>query len=349
MKKWNKFNSKKRWKNPSILSLVFLFTVILIVPTLIVLPFVQSDNVEKASVNKKTEAAAVFNESSSPFSVEVLRTQTEQVETVPLETYVARVVSSEMPAEFELEALKAQALAARTYVVNYMTHMEEGSLPEGSDVTDTIQHQVYKNEKELKSLWGADYNKKISKIKKAVAATKGEILTYDGNPITPAFFSTSNGYTENSEDYWKNKLPYLRSVESPWDKKSPKYLDQEVFTLEKVEQKLGVSIEAASDNVATMSRTESERVANITIGDKKFTGREVREKLGLRSSDFDIEQKNNHLIFTTKGFGHGIGMSQYGANGMAEEGKSYKDIVQHYYKGIKIDKVTSTVPKLAAK
>ncbi|MDC3411804.1 stage II sporulation protein D [Aquibacillus sp. 3ASR75-11] len=328
--------------------MISLFTVILVVPTLIVVPFIQSNGELKASVNEGGEEPVVLDASSSPFSVSVFRTQTSEVEKVPLELYVTRVVASEMPADFELEALKAQALAARTYIVKFLQQGTEDTVPEGADVTDTVQYQVYKNETDLRKAWGEDYSWKMNKIKKAVVQTAGKIITYDGQPITPAFFSTSNGYTENSENYWSNKLPYLRSVASPWDKQSPKFEDQKTLPISKVEELLGVSIDPAAEAVAEIKRTESKRVDQITIGGKTFSGRDVREKLDLRSSDFTIKQKNNHLIFTTQGFGHGVGMSQYGANGMAKEGKNYKDIVKYYYNGIKIDEVTTAAPKLAA-
>src|SRR5699024_8872968 len=192
------------------------------------------------------------------------------------------------------------------------------------DVTDTVRHQVYKNEEELRKQWGSDYTWKMRRINEAVAATKGEILTYNDTTITPAFFSTSNGYTEKAGDYWENDLPYLKSVASPWDKSSPKFLDQKVVTLEEVEKALGISLARGEPIAADITKTDSGRVKQLQLGGETFSGRTVRENLDLRSTDFTIEQKDNHLIFTTKGFGHGIGMSQYGANGMAKEGKTYK-------------------------
>src|SRR5699024_1238993 len=132
-----------------------------------------------------------------------------------LETYVTRVIASEMPTEFELEALKAQGVVARTYIVSHLLHQEE------TNISDTTDHQVYRNEEELRELWGDDFQHKMGKLTEAVAATKGEILTYNEWPITASYFSTSNGYTENSEDYWEEDIPYLRSVPSPWDEDSP--------------------------------------------------------------------------------------------------------------------------------
>lgn len=275
-------------------------------------------------------------------TVDVFRSKTDEIESVPLEEYVIGVVASEMSADFELEALKAQALAARTYVIQYMMSMS--LIEDAQAILDTVQHQVYRNDNELKELWGSNYHGNHQKISEAVLATAGQILTYNQRPITPAFFSTSNGKTENSEDYWENALPYLVSVDSPWDTASPRYLDQKSIPIDQVEQKLNIKI-ADPFRISKTTYTRSGRVAEIELGGKNFTGRKVRELLGLRSSDFEIEEKDGHLIFTTKGYGHGIGMSQYGAHGMAGEGYSYDEILNYYYQGIEIstlDRLEST-------
>ncbi|MYL40882.1 stage II sporulation protein D [Virgibacillus massiliensis] len=339
--------SPSKWRLPTVILLSSLLTIILVIPTLIVVPF-GKDNQEQQSTGaiENEEAASSVELGSSPFSVSVMRTASDEVEGIPLEEYVVGVVASEMPADFEKEALKAQSLAARTYIVNHKLH---GESTEKSDVTDTVQHQVYKDNYQLRKQWGSDYDWKINKIKEAVAETEGEILTYKESPITPAFFSTSNGYTENSEDYWENELPYLRSVESPWDENSPKFLDQKTFTFGQLEAALEIDLPNQTPLPIELTRTDSKRVGKLQIDGKTFSGRDVREKLELRSSDFTIEQKNDHFIFTTKGFGHGIGMSQYGANGMAKEGKNYKDIVNYYYKDVKISTVNETAPTLVSK
>lgn len=334
----------KKWKLPTAILLTSLFCLILLIPTVIVVTFGDATGNETTSQEKETEESVELE--SSPFSVAVMRSNLEKVDNVPLETYVAGVVASEMPVEFEMEALKAQALAARTYIVNYKLH---GDITEEADVTDTVQHQVYKDESELQKLFGDEYQEKMNKIKEAVNATKGEVLTYKKELITPAFFSTSNGFTENSEDYWKDELPYLRSVESHWDENTPKFLDQQTYSIDQVEQALATKLPSDKALSIEITRTDGQRVQDLTINGDAFSGREVREKLELRSSDFTIEQKDNHLIFTTKGYGHGIGMSQYGANGMAEEGKTYKDIVNHYYKDVEISTVTDTAPALVVK
>lgn len=324
--------------------LVFLciFTTVTIIPTLIVIPTKSDEQLKLAK--EEIEIKSKQDSQSDAITVSVMRKQTNDIEDIPLETYVSYVVASEMPAEFELEALKAQSLTARTYIVTQMLHNKSEA-----DVTDTTSDQVYQNETELRKRWGDTYHEKMSKIHKAVQATKGEILTYNETPIFPAYFSTSNGYTENSEDYWENKLPYLRSVKSPWDKESPKFLDQKTLSIQEVSQLLNIPLQPGTTIPIELTRTKSERVKSLKIGDQTLTGRDVRERLDLRSNDFTVTQKGDYLIFKTKGYGHGVGMSQYGANGMAKEGKTYDEIVKYYYKDVEISLIDETAPTLLTK
>ncbi|SNZ04546.1 stage II sporulation protein D [Terribacillus aidingensis] len=341
-----KSRSKRRLKSHILISMLIacLFAVIVALPTLIVVPFIDPGGSERTATAMEQEKQV---KETANVAVEVSRTASNTVETVPLETYVMRVVASEMPADFELEALKAQAVAARTFVVRHMED-HQAEEPEAIEVSDTVSHQVYKNDEELRRTWGKEYDKKMEKLTKAVEATSGEILTYQGEPITPSFFSTSNGFTENAEDYWENALPYLKSVASPWDKQSPKFADQKIFEITEVEKLLGVTINP-NEPPGNLKRTDSQRVAEVEIGGKQFTGRDVRQKLELKSTDFTISMKDGHLIFETKGYGHGVGMSQYGANGMAGEGKSYQDILTHYYTDTEISKLPANGAKLVSK
>lgn len=329
---WNILQSNIA-KQPLLLIGTIVLFVILILPAAIVYFTLENNDHEQVSIQfLETDDMSVKDPT---LLVSIQRTATEKIENVPLETYVARVVASEMPAEFALEALKAQSVAARTYVVNYMLLNEA----EESVISDQVEHQVYKNDDELREQWDEDYQWKMDKINQAVTETAGEVLTYDASLITPVYFSTSNGYTENSEEYWQNEIPYLRSVESPWDKQSPKYKKQLTFSFNEIEAALGVNLSTGIHAPIHVTKTTGQRVKDISINGDTFTGREIREKLQLPSSDFTIEQKNNHLLFTTRGYGHGVGMSQYGANGMAEEGQSYHDIIAHYYQNVTIDSV----------
>ncbi|RJS62554.1 stage II sporulation protein D [Bacillus sp. PK3_68] len=322
-----------------------LIAVAVIVPSLLVILF-SSEEEEAAETTKKKTPEAALQEPA--VEVAVFRSNTKQTETFPLEEYVAGVVAAEMPASFEKEALKAQALTARTFVIKQIM---SGSQVNGqANVTDTVAHQVFKTKEELKKVWGNDFTWKSEKIDEAVQETAGQIITHNGTPITASFFSTSNGYTENSEDYWNEPLPYLKSVASPWDKASPEYSSKKVMPLAEFERKLGVSVKETAEAGTITARTPGKRIASVKIGGKEFSGREVREKLGLASSDFSWVMKSGNMIITTKGYGHGVGMSQYGANGMAKEGKNYKQIIAHYYQQTKIESAESFVKeKVTAK
>jgi stage II sporulation protein D len=342
---------KKKF-NPIFVLAALLFTVILLIPTVLVLPFSgeQTSGELSEEVNTTTEVE-VSSEPSADSSVEVavFRTAQSQVEKVPLNEYLIGVVAAEMPAEFELEALKAQALTARTYYVKQMMGSGTKGLPDGAHVTDTQAHQVYKNKAELQQQWGAAFTQKYAKVKEAVQATDGQILTYDDEPIEATFFSTSNGFTENSEDYWSNNIPYLRSVKSPWDKNSPKYTEQKIIPVSEFEKKLGVKLSDRNEVGKITQKTEGNRVGKVEIAGKVLSGRDVRDMLGLNSSDFRWSVKGDNIVIETKGYGHGVGMSQYGANGMAAEGKNYKDIVQHYYQGVEIASGENTLAQVTAK
>ncbi len=333
---------------PIIFIFAALFIIILMIPTILVAPFMDKTKGQLGEeLQTVKQEVPVLKEAG--ISIPIYRSQTQTIENVDIEKYVVGVVASEMPAEFESEALKAQALAARTYIVKRLMGGEAMGSPKGTIATDTTNHQVYKNENELKNLWGKDYERKKKKITDAVAATQGQILTFEEKPIEAQFFSTSNGFTENSEAYWSNSFPYLKSVKSPWDKESPKFHDQVVIPIPTFEKKLGVHLSKDSSVGKIIEETPGHRVATVEINGKKFSGKDIREKLELKSTDFRWEIKGNQVVVTTKGFGHGVGMSQYGANFMAEDGKTYSEIVQYYYKGTKISEADPFLTKYTVK
>ena len=318
-----------------------IFIIVLVIPSILVVSF--SSNVKQSgeiTISNKTTDKETSLSTEPSIEVSVYRTSTKEVEEIQLEEYVVGVVASEMPSSFELEALKAQALAARTYLVRQMLSDSNIAKKSNADITDNINfHQAYKSKDELAVHWKEDYETNFTKIESAVNATKGQILTYDGDPIDPSFFSTSNGYTENSEDYWTASIPYLRSTPSPWDKKSPQYFGTQEYSSEDFKSKLGTDL--TSD--ISVERTSTNRVSTITINGKEFSGDEFRRALGLRSTDFTFSIVGDFIKFKTIGYGHGVGMSQYGANGMAKEGKTYKDIVTYYYQNVDISPVYSYI------
>lgn len=243
---------------------------------------------------------------------------------IELEEYVVGVVGAEMPASFDINALKAQAIIARTYALKAKSR--------GITLTDNNSTQNYKDEVELRNLWGNSFDMYYNKITSAVNETKGMYLTYYGNYVDAVYHSTSNGKTENSTNVWGNSYPYLISVESPYDTSNPSFYKEQLITYQELSDKLGMDINIdTSFNI--LNYTESGRVNEIEIYGVKYSGVTLRNILGLRSTDFEIEKTIDGVIFKTKGYGHGVGMSQYGANGMAKAGYSYIDILKHYYMG----------------
>ena len=243
-----------------------------------------------------------------------------------LEEYVVGVVAAEMPAAFPEEALKAQAVAARTYQVRQMQAA-------GTDQVLYDVGQAYIDTAEQKKKWGENYPVYASKIRKAVRETAGEIMVYDGEPILAAFHAISAGRTEDAVHVWNSDVPYLKSVDSREDAKAPQHETIVIFSEQELEEKLG------SAEVHILSRTDAGYVSEVRLGEKILSGREVREKLGLRSTNFTIEKKDGGDQVTTHGYGHGVGMSQYGASFLAEKGKTYHEILRHYYQGIDFQKM----------
>lgn len=244
-----------------------------------------------------------------------------------LEDYVIGVVCAEMPASFHIEALKAQAVASRTYALKRIN--------ENKKLTDSNYHQLYKDETQMKAFWGSGFNKYFTKIKNAVNSTKGEYIAYNNYYIDALFHSTNNGKTEDPIFVWGGSFPYLKSVDSHWDLKASTYYGEVNKTFEEASSLLGFEFNRDT-NIQIVSKTVGNRVNEIIIDENNYTGNEIRDLFGLKSSDFDIEAGENSIKFSTRGYGHGVGMSQYGANGMAKEGFNYKQILNHYYPNTKL-------------
>ena len=315
--------------------IIYIILLIILIPYLIVSIFIYDNEMKfKYTTN---------------MIVRVKRNKTGLIEKVPLEQYVAGVLSGEMPIGFELEALKAQAVAARTYVMKRLSSNKNSAY----DVIDTTQNQVYIADEELKEKWGTKYTDRINKVKRAVLETRDEYLTYNGYIIDPKiedkdlilsyiidalFFSTSVGSTENSEDIYPNKIPYLRSVSSTWDSVSPLYDAEYKYTLQKFHNLLGLKYQ---DKIVikVLSKSNTGRTNKIMINGTTFTGWSVANKLGLKSNYYSITQEGSEIKVIARGYGHGVGMSQYGSQGMALAGYKYDEILYHYYQGTKIKKI----------
>lgn len=290
-----------------------------------------SKNVEN-SVNKEPriiENTNSDNTTNSSMSEITIYRSNGSIINLNMTDYLIGVVSSEMPASFNLEALKAQSVLARTYALK--------AKQTGKKLTDTVSTQSYIDIDQMKNKWGNSFNTYYNKIKNAVENTNGEYLSYNGNYIEALYHSTNNGKTESSLDVFGNYYPYLISVSSEYDKNASSYLRTINTPLDTISNKLGLNLNNDSV-ISILSYTDGGNIKEININGNNFSGKKVRELLGLRSADFDISISDNNANITTRGYGHGVGMSQYGANGMANAGYSYKDILSHYYPGTTLTK-----------
>ena len=250
---------------------------------------------------------------------------------IELEEYLVGVVGAEMPALFNIDALKAQAIIARTYALK--------ANAKGRILKDNESNQSYKTNEELQQLWGSNYGTYYAKIKKAVDETEGMVLTYDGNYIEAVYHSTSNGMTESSVNVWGNDYPYLVSVSSQYDNLNVSFAKNVEISYQDLSNKLGFDINKET-NIVLEGKTSGNRIQSVKIGEHVYKGIDFRNILGLRSADFDIQKNDTGIVFTTRGYGHGVGMSQYGANGMAKNGYNYEAILKHYYPGVSLKKLS---------
>ena len=271
----------------------------------------------------------------SPTYIRVKKLKSDTIVTIPLEEYIVGVLAGEMPISFELEALKAQAVASRSYALKRIEYNKDKEY----DVVDSIMNQVYLDDEYLKDAWGLNYVKNINKLRTAVNETLDEYLEYDNSVVDALFFSTSNGYTENSENVFDFESDYLKSVESPWDQDvSSAYKNTKTMKLTDFYSKLNIPYNK-NLNIEIIKRSSTNRILLLKINNVEFKGTDVYNKLSLRSTDFEFELLGDSVKITTKGYGHGVGMSQYGALGMALEGYTYEEILSHYYKDTKIAKL----------
>lgn len=293
-----------------------------------------SEYINYETVNKEVPIIKVYNHRKGT------------VEKIDLETYLYSVVAGEMSTDFNEEALKAQAVAARTYVMNKIDNgSNKDKKHNGADVCTDYKHcQEYFSEQELIKNKGQDWvDNSWVKIKKAIDDTKGHIVVYDEKPILPLYFSTSSGKTENSEEVFSSAYPYLKSVDSPFDKESPKYISTVkitnkdfVNTIKSSYPSAQLSTEKLDNDIEVIERSEGDSVEKIKIGNKEITGRDVRNLFNLNSSNFELKFNDDYVDILVKGYGHGVGMSQWGANGMADEGYKYYEILKYYYTNTEI-------------
>lgn len=305
--------------------------------------FYDSSGVTSSKKNElKTKNYESVDEDSP--KINVYNVDENKTEEMDMEEYLYGVVSSEMPSTFDEEALKAQAISARTYVVYKIENNLNSGHEDAAVCTNSAHCQAYTSYDNLVKIKGKSWIKSdYEKVKKAVDETRGQILTYNDKAILPLYFSTSSGKTENSKDVFSTQYPYLVSVDSPYEEDSPKYvttysIDKKKFIkdLKNSYPSIKLSIDKLENQVKIINRTEGGCVKTIQIGNIKLSGIDIRKIFELNSANFTIKNNNNDIEFTVKGYGHGVGMSQWGAQGMAKEGYKYDDILFHYFKGTEI-------------
>jgi len=311
----------------------------------------KSLNISRNSIIKSGEYKNIdkINQLPKISKIKVFISKENKIKELSLEEYITGVVAAEMPAEFEIEALKAQAVAARTYA---LAHVDElgGTLcknANGANLCDTVHCQVYTTREERLKSWPKSSGENYwDKIKAAVEGTEGQVLTYNNSLVMePYYFATSSGKTENSEDVFSSSIPYLRSVDSPGEEETKNFKSIKIFGYNELSKIINNNYNNAKvtavnikKQIAIIDRTEAGSVKNIKIGSITMTGSKFRTMLELKSSNFKIVFNLKSVEIDCTGYGHGVGMSQWGANAMAKEGNSYKQILNHYYQGTIISK-----------
>lgn len=280
-----------------------------------------------------------FSISKLPKSDEITVWIDGQLTKMPMEEYLVGVVAAEMPASYELESLKAQAVAARTYT-QYKKDNGGCSAHPGADICCESNHcQAYMSPEEMAKTWGSDASMYTQKIVSAINDTCGEMIYYNGDEIQVFYHASSGGHTENSENVYGQALPYLVSVNSEGEESSSHYYGEVTVSRDEFISKMTAfspGIRFGTDKlIGNITRFESGRVQSIEVGNETFTGREMRKIFSLNSTNFTIKESSG-IAFLTIGFGHGVGMSQTGANAMAKNGADYISILTHYFSGVTV-------------
>lgn len=291
----------------------------------------QNPEITKPSVTKETI--------DIPDSKKINVNHNGNIISMDMEEYLINVVAGEVYPTFLKEAVKAQAVAARTYL---LYKMENGGCAGGGDICTMSTHcQAYKTNEDMVNSWGEDYEKYYSLIQDAVYSTKGEIITYENKPICALYHSLSYGKTEDSVSVFGGTQPYLTSVSSPVSEeiKEVSQTFSKADFLKKVNEAFSLNLTEIS--IKIISYTSAGRVSTLKLGEKSVKATALRKALNLRSTDFTFEILTDGITFHTKGYGHGVGLSQFGANELAKGGKTYKEILTHYYTGTNIQKLKS--------
>ncbi len=275
-------------------------------------------------------------------TVKVMSANSKNITEMNLNDYLLGVVAAEVNPTYHEEAIKAQIIASHTLLLYVKGHKDDSL--KNADISDSsATHQGFLTTQQQKEKWGDNYDAYVSKISKCIDDVVNLTLQYNGEYINSVFHSMSNGRTENAQDVWGGSYPYLQSVPSVGDTLSPAHISSVSVSIDEFKKKIESQNSKLSENldewINGITNTDTGMVKTIKIGDKEFKGTDIRTLFNLKSSTFTVELKDSEFIFTVKGYGHGVGMSQYGANHMANQGFSYEEILKHYYKDIEIKKI----------
>ena len=278
-------------------------------------------------------------------TIKLYHKKSEEIEELPIDEYLYGVVSSEMPADFQMEALKAQAIVARTYTIYQI--LNNNKKHNNADICDDYSCcQAWISKEERLQRWNQDIaEENWNKIVNAVNSTKGKIIVYDGKPIDAFFHSNSGGSTEDVLNVWgNNSMPYLKSVETSGEDAYTQYSSEVEINKDELLKKLNIKNNEQIDwneFIKILEYTNSGRVKTIKIGDSTYSGTEIRSKLGLKSTNFKVEILDDSIKFIVIGYGHGVGMSQTGADSMAKNNSNFEEIIKHFYTGVEIIEVNN--------
>lgn len=282
------------------------------------------------------ETAAVHHDRDVTLTIQ----DGDTTEQMTLERYLTGVVRGEMPASFEMEALRAQAAAERSYVYYQLAAGRKDAHPDADFCTDHTCCSAYLSETAAREKWGGDFAPWNTRVEQAVSDTDGQVVLYNGRPILAVFHSSSAGRTAAAGDVWSGDLPYLVSVDSPEGEETvPNYYSTVIFTAAEAKEKLlaaypELKLSGTPDRwFGAAAENGSGRVETVSVGGTDIEGTELRRIFGLRSACFTVAADSESVTFRVTGYGHGVGMSQYGANQLAREGKTWQEILEWYYTG----------------
>ena len=320
-----------------------LIVCIVIAAALVICPVAALGSAPDEKTTEKTQTENAPDISINENYISVMSSSTGKIEKVGMREYIIGCVAAEMSAQYHTEALKAQAVACYTYAKKTCEQNEKhkDSALGTADITDSPDsHQGYLNGKQRKEKWGEKYEEYEEKIAAAVDEVSGYYLSYNGETALAVYHAISGGSTQSAESMWGSKIPYLISVESPGDRLSPDYTSKTVLTedeFRKAAKACGVKLTGDTDGwLGKNDKDDYGYTKSLTVSEQKISASKIREEFGLRSLCFDAEYSGGKFVFTCYGYGHGVGMSQYGADYMARQGFAWREILLHYYPGTEI-------------